>query len=269
MGGFNNIPDVVKNLLIINLLVFLAGIAIENVELLLALRHPKSPDFEPYQLVSHFFTHFGFWHILMNMFALVVFGSTLERRWGPKRFLLFYFACAMGASGLHLGYISYETAGVDKAITEFENEPTAENYSAFFQEYATLKNYKVSYQSDVNTIRKGLKNTGENSPWVEPALVTMKQFLNSKLSTPMAGASGAIFGLLMAFFLLFPNTELMLLFIPFPIKAKYLIGAYLVYNLYSAFTGAEDGVAYFAHLGGALIGFIIVKLWQRDRNSFY
>lgn len=227
---FSNMPNVVKNLLIINLLFFLATIVMERNGVFLiselGLFYPDSPNFKPYQLVTHFFMHGGIAHIFFNMFSLVMLGSHLERLWGPKRFLLFYFITALGAAFLHMlvqGIELYQLSG------------------SFFP----LKN-EVSVQS------------------IDAFRIMMID------SIPTVGASGAIYGLIMAFALLFPNTEFMLLFPPIPIKAKWLALLLGLYALYSGYQNAQgDSVAHFAHLGGMLFGFILIKIWQRDKTRFY
>lgn len=227
---FANMPPVVKNLVIINALFFLATIVMMNQDINLiaelGLYYIDSPKFRPYQLATHFFMHGGLFHIFFNMFALIVFGSHLERMWGPKRFLAFYFITALGAAVLHMsvqGYEIYQLTG-----------------SAFpgLQEgdYGTINDIKAFTQ----------------------------------MMIPTVGASGAVYGLIAAFAMLFPNTQLMLLFPPIPIKAKWLaigLAALAVYKGYADNPG--DSVAHFAHLGGMIFGFIIVKIWQRDKNNFY
>jgi membrane associated rhomboid family serine protease len=227
---FANMPNVVKNLLIINLLFFLATFIFEKqgVYLIaeLGLFYPDSPLFKPFQLVTHFFMHGGIGHIFFNMFSLVMLGSHLERLWGPKRFLLFYFVTALGAAFLHMlvqGIEIYQLCG------------------DFFP-------YSNAIAGD-------------------PAMIARIEEL---LLTPTVGASGAIYGLLMAFALLFPNTEFMLLIPPIPIKAKWMALLLGLYALYSGYVNsAHDSVAHFAHLGGMLFGFIMIKIWQRDKSNFY
>jgi membrane associated rhomboid family serine protease len=224
---FANMPNVVKNLLIINLLFFLATIVLEGREIILVgelgLFYPDSPFFKPYQLVTHFFMHGSLMHIFFNMFALVMMGSHLERVWGAKRFLLFYFVTALGAAFLHMLVQGIEMHQLTGSMFPFHNE-------------MAITGGKVT---DI-------------------------------LTTPVVGASGAIYGLIMAFALLFPNTEFMLLFPPIPIKAKWfalLLGGIALYSGYQQAPG--DSVAHFAHLGGMLFGFILIKVWQRDKSNFY
>lgn len=227
---FANMPNVVKNLLIINALFFLATMVMERqgVSLIfeLGLYYPDSPMFEPYQLVTHFFMHSGFTHIFFNMFALVIFGGHLERMWGPKRFLTFYFITALGAGILHMGVQGYEIHSL----------------------------------------------TGTFFPGIEigDMVTSNEQQAFYNMMIPTVGASGAVYGIVAAFAMLFPNTELMLLFPPIPIKAKWLALGLAGFALYQGYANNPgDSVAHFAHLGGMLFGFIMVKIWQRDKSEFY
>lgn len=228
---FRNLPGVVKNLLIINGLFFLATIVMagKDINLIgeLGLFYIDSPFFKPYQLATHFFMHGGMFHIFFNMFALVVFGSHLERMWGPKRFLTFYFITALGAALLHMGVMGFEI-----------------------------------YQL-----------TGTAFPGLEvgdPLLNSSMQDAADIMSVPTVGASGAIYGLIAAFAMLFPNTELMLLFPPIPIKAKWLALGLAAIAVVKGYQDADgDSVAHFAHLGGMIFGYIMVKIWQKDQTRFY
>ena len=233
---FNNIPPVVKNLLIINGLFFLATIVLEGQDIFLihelGIHYPDSPFFEPYQLATHFFMHSGFLHILLNMFGLIIMGSHLERYWGPKRFLIFYFVTALGAAILHMAVQGIEV-----------------------------------YQITGSWYPMNSGNTEEILSSLSPGEF---QKLGDILGAPAVGASGAIFGLILAFGMLFPNTQFMLLFPPIPIKAKWLAIGLGVFALVSGLADQEgDSVAHFAHLGGMLFGFIMIKIWQRDKNRFY
>ena len=189
---------------------------------ILAMHYPSSEYFRPFQIITHMFMHANFMHILFNMYGLYMFGSILERVWGPKRFLEFYLLTGLGAMLLHTGVQALQIYNLTGSIAPHE--------------------LLLSPDS--------------------PAIGIINQ--------SVIGASGAIFGILIAFAMLFPNTELYLMFIPIPIKAKYAVGGYVLVELYSGISNnPNDNVAHFAHLGGALIGFIIVKLWNRNRNSLY
>jgi len=233
-----NMSPAVKNILILNVIFFFAQWALPQFMPSLMLFPFGSENFEPWQLATHFFMHGGIGHLFFNMFALVIFGSNLERVWGPKRFLIYYIACAFGAALIHMLVNYLRIQGVEAQLSSAEiNQVYNEGFD--------------------------LLNTGYNYQGIGGEL-------NSLLNTPMLGASGAVFGLLAAFGYLFPNTELMLLFPPIPIKAKFFVIGYAALELYLGFSNnPTDNVAHFAHLGGALVGIIIVLIWQRNKNQFF
>lgn len=247
----NNIPTVTKNILILNVLFYLATITFLSNEVnliqLLGAHYLNTPLFEPYQIVTHFFMHStDIFHILFNMLMLVMFGSHLERIWGAKRFFIFYIASAVGAFTLYNGI------GVFQIIE--------------------LKNQLIAMGYDITALNQDLvAENYTNIMLLEPGSEVLLQQYASKIFTPMVGASGAIFGIMAAFAYLFPNTELMLLFPPIPIKAKYLIGAYFVFEVFNSFQDkAGDNVAHLAHVGGAIVGFILVFIWNKNnRTHFY
>ena len=225
---FSNIPPVVKNLLIINIIFFIATAIFESKGIslvkMLGVYYFDSPNFKIWQIISYMFMHGGFAHILFNMFALFTFGSSLEGIMGSKRFLNFYLITGLGALALQMLVQALEIYGITGGIT-----------------------------IDPSTYRS------ENTRAIET--------LSSIYYGPMVGASGAIFGLLIAFGMLFPNAELFIIFIPVPVKAKYIIPVYILLELFlgvAQFSG--DSVAHFAHLGGALFGFILVKVWHLNRS---
>jgi membrane associated rhomboid family serine protease len=237
-----NIPPVVKNLLIINILFFIATYVMQSkgIELgyYLGAFYFDSPFFKIWQPISYMFMHAGFTHILFNMFALYMFGSVLENRWGGKKFLQFYFITGLGALALQLLVQSVEVYGITGSFL---------NPGAITVDLA---------EDVVRTTLTGLSKAQFDT-------------LLSIYTTPMVGASGAIFGLLVAFGMLYPNVEMYIMFIPVPIKAKYIMPVYIVIELFlgvARFQG--DSVAHYAHLGGALLGFILVKLWK-DKNTYY
>jgi rhomboid-like protein len=229
---FSNIPTVVKNLLIINIIFFIATALFESKGILLVrmlgVYYPDSPNFKVWQIISYMFMHGGFTHILFNMFALFTFGSTVERVMGSKRFLNFYLITGLGALALQFLVQAIEIYGLTGSMT------------------IDILTYR---SADTNVIKT----------------------LSEIYYVPMVGASGAIFGLLIAFGMLFPNAELYIMFIPVPIKAKYIIPVYIILELFlgvAQFSG--DSIAHFAHLGGALFGFILVKMWNlKSPRNFY
>jgi len=241
-GAFGNMPTVVKNLLIINGLFFLATVALEaqgiRLSRILGAFYWDSSGFEPWQIVTHMFMHGGFTHILFNMFALWMFGTAIERVWGAQRFLIYYMVTGLGAYFLHYGVIAWEA---NKLIAELGPE--------------ALRMVK----------EEGLELWLQNKNYIDPQLAQLNRLYN----TPVVGASGAVFGILLAFGMMFPNTKLIMLFFPVPIKAKYFVIGYGLLELYSGLSGASDNVAHFAHLGGMIFGFILIKYWSSRHKSNY
>ena len=228
---FDSTPQVVRNLIFINIIFFVGGMVIGEDEAVrvFAGTYPGSPFFKPWQIVTHMFMHGGFTHIFFNMFALFMFGSQLERLWGPKRFLNYYLISGLGGFFLHELVVG----------------------GSLYQQFGTF------FPSRELLVPPGF------SPIDGVAL--LEHYYGR-----VVGASGAVFGLLLAFGMLFPNTELMLLFPPIPIKAKYFVFGYGAIELFLALSeGGGDNVAHFAHLGGMLFGYLLLKRWQRDRSSFY
>jgi len=240
--SFNTIPPVVKNLIIINALMLfityvmsMRGIDLTNI---LGLHYIESPEFKPYQLVTHMFMHGGFMHLLFNMFALWMFGRVLESVWGPKRFFIFYFVTGLGAAVFY-SFVNY---------LEF-------HYMAS----------KMSPETVQMVMTQGTEIFNQGKNFADPAAGK----LNLLLNVPTVGASGAVFGILLGFGMLFPNTQLMLLFPPIPIKAKYFVMGYGAIELFSGITNTGGNVAHFAHLGGMLFGFIMIKYWNKNTTHFY
>jgi membrane associated rhomboid family serine protease len=272
-NSFSSIPLVVKNLLIINGLFFLATMLFRgqlNLQDHLALHYFTSSLFQPYQFVTYMFMHADLVHIFFNMFGLFMFGNILETLWGPKRFLIFYMTTGIGAALVYLSYQTFEFNQLQAATHNFFNNASPEEYISFIKtHFKDLYDIPQNQTIFDNLVTDWMKNP-ENPAYATRALADINQLITIKENTPMVGASGAIFGILVAYGMLFPNTELMLMFIPIPIKAKYAVILYSVAELFfgvARFSG--DNIAHFAHLGGALFGFILVKYWQKNSNRFY
>lgn len=228
-------PTVVKNIIIINVLFYLGTLALPQIEPWLAGHYFESPEFRPWQIVTHMFMHSqqSFTHILFNMYGVYMFGSMLERYWGPKRFLTYYMICGIGAFFLHMGINFWEVSRLKAAISP-------ENLSSI-------------YEFGFDALMQG-KN------FTDPLMAK----LNLSMFSTVVGASGALFGILVAFGMMFPNTELMLLLPPIPIKAKYFVIGYGAIELFLALRNSPtDNVAHFAHIGGMIFGFILIKYWQK------
>jgi membrane associated rhomboid family serine protease len=231
--SFSQLPEIIKNLLIINGLLFFATITLDNFGIdlnkLLALYQFQSPNFRPHQLITHFFMHGDFTHLFFNMFAIWMFGKTLENIWGAKRFLTFYIITALGAAAIHIFVIQYQI-------------------------------FQLAESSEMLELaKKGLYNTSN--------INSLR--LTQLVSTPTVGASGALFGILLAFGMLFPNT-LLYIYFAIPIKVKYFVIIYGALELYAGISNnPADNVAHFAHLGGMLFGYLLLKYWQKNNTQFY
>ncbi len=243
-----NITPVVKQLLIINILFFIGSQLVPASYDLFALYYPESDKFKGWQLVTHMFMHAPFpniTHILFNMFALYSFGSALEHFWGGKKFLFFYVSCGLGAALLHTGV----------------------NYYYFQEGISTLTANGFVKADILQTLNEGKINTR----WQDlMSAIDFENFTSSYFGT-VVGASGAIYGLLVAFAFMVPNAELALMFIPVPIKAKYFVPGILAIDLFLGFKGqsifgaGSTGIAHFAHIGGALTGFIMMWYWKKNQ----
>lgn len=210
----SQIPTVTKNLVAINILMFIATLVNENFMVAnFAMFYPASPFFKPWQILTHMFMHGGFWHIFFNMYSLLMFGSILERSLGPKKFLIFYFVTGLGAVALHTG-VEWMQARV----------------------------------------------------FIANAAVDAYQQL---LITPTLGASGAIYGVLIGFAMLYPQARLMLIFPPIPVKAKWLVIIFVAIELFLGINGFQEGVAHFAHLGGMLFGWLLIRWWRKQGKLYY
>ncbi len=236
---FSNITPVVKNLLIINVILAIATFVLRSrVDLgdLFGAYYFNSPHFRVWQLFTYMFMHAPLekmpMHLLFNMLTLFMFGPILEHTLGPKRFLNLYFICGFGAIILQTLVQAIEVHSIAGSFTISDVSPAS-----------------LSSQFDLASAEK----------------------LYAIYNAPTVGASGAIFGLLVAFGMLYPNMELLILFIPVPVKAKYAIIGYILIELFSGVSPSSgDNVAHFAHIGGALVGFIVIKIWRLQRpNNFF
>lgn len=219
-GGFlSNIPTAVKNIIIINIMIMImTSLNEEFMVEKFALFYPTSPFFHWWQPVTHMFMHGGFWHLFFNMYTLYIFGSVLERVWGPKKFLAFYFVTGLGAAAIHTGVEWFQMQG-------------------------------------------WLAQAAEGS---HSALMS----IHSLKMTPTVGASGAIYGVLMGYAMLYPDSILTLIFPPISLKAKWFVLIFAAIELLTGVTGTGGGIAHFAHLGGLIFGYILIRVWKK-RGCLY
>ena len=267
-GGFNMLPDVVKNLLIINGLFFLATMVLESsfgIDLTgkLALYYFDSDKFKPYQFVSHLFMHGSFWHLFSNMFALWMFGNALENVWGPKKFLTFYLVTGLGAAALHSAITAYEVFNLSAACSAYANNPSIEAFHEFIKTHlpAYLKSSYMNFLDE-------WMNTPTSGEYARESVKAVQKIMELKQDVPTVGASGAVFGVLLGYGMLFPNTVIYLNFL-FPVKAKYFVLFYGLFELYAGVQSFEgDNIAHFAHLGGMIFGFFLIRYWRTQKTNF-
>lgn len=215
----SNVPVAVKNLIIINALIMVMTALNEQFMYAnFALFYPTSPFFHWWQPVTHMFMHGGFWHLFFNMYTLFIFGSALERIWGPKKFLIFYFVTGLGAAFIHTGV-----------------------------EWLQMQHW--------------MTQAAEGSMAAQTSIHALKM-------TPTVGASGAIYGILMGYAMLYPDAVLTLLFPPVSMKAKWFVLVFAAIELFTGITGVGGGIAHFAHLGGLIFGFLLIWYWKRKRMLY-
>ncbi len=274
-SGFKLLPEVVKNLLIINGIFYLATYVLETsfgVDLvrLLGLHYFESEYFEPYQFVTHLFMHGGLGHIILNMFALWMFGNVLENVWGGKRFLIYYLVTGLGAAIIHTLVIAWNMHGIQNEAMAVINSASPEAFALFIKDNIPVELLSTDYRLPLVALRDNWLSDPGNAGYAQQASAMMNEYIQFKMNIPTVGASGAVFGVLLAFGMLFPNTVIYLYF-AIPIKAKYFVILYGAIELYSGLqANPTDNVAHFAHLGGMLFGYFLIKYWnKRNRNSFY
>lgn len=277
--GFKVLPTIVKNILIINGLMFLATIAMKNsfdIDLseYLGLKYFGASEFKPYQIVTYMFMHGNLSHLFFNMFALWMFGSVIENYWGAKRFLIFYFITGIGAAIVHYSVFYFQLAPSISFMDTFLSAPSLENLNTLISNHQFIIQSDNSefmamyhdFEQNYNLMRSGQMSA--HSMQVSVQFIDM--YREAYLNMPsVVGASGAVYGLLLAFGMLFPNSLIYIYFL-FPIKAKWMVIGYGALEIYSGVTGSSDGIAHFAHLGGMLFGLFLILYWKRkDKNKMY
>ena len=275
--GFR-ISPAVRYLLIVNVSVFFLGPALfgggvagyERFIELFGLKFPTAAGFMPWQVVTHMFLHAGIGHLFHNMLPLLFLAPLLEQVMDTKRFLVFYLVCGMGAALLFTGVNAVEFYQMKADQAQFERSPTPSNFKTFVLDHPLPSTDPRNPQNRgrVKELLSFADDKFAREPNNPAHIAQARGFINTTISlyenVEMVGASGAVFAILMAFFLLFPELELMLLFIPIPIKAKYLIGAYFLYEVYVTSQDAvDDNVAHFAHIGGALFGALLIWYYRK------
>ena len=265
---FGRITPIVRNLLIANIgIYFISSFLNLNINEFLSLRNLHSSQFLPFQFITYMFLHGSTWHLISNMFGLFIFGPLLEQFWGPKRFLIFYMVTGIGAGVLYSGINYWETNQFARVVDKYDQQPSPAEFKYILEKKA---NIDIRRFPEINSFIYDYDDNPQSESYINESRQFLRQVLYQKSNSQMVGASGAIFGILLAFGMLFPNTTLMLLFPPIPIKAKYFVAIYGFIELFAGIQRASgDNVAHFAHLSGMLVAFILLKYWQSDRKKFF
>ncbi len=259
----------IKILLVLNVIVyflssFSGGMMQEYLYHTFSLHLPQSPYWKPWQYITHMFLHADISHLFFNMFAVFMFGRILENIWGTKRFFIYYFICGIGAGLLNSAIGWFELNGLMEQFSTFNANPSPTLFAD------VVKEQIAHPHKDVWNFIDEWINTSNPAAFVEQGKLLFQRIIDLKINTPMIGASGAVFGILLAFGMLFPNTALYLMFIPIPIKAKYFVIGYGLIEIYLGLqNNPGDNIAHFAHLGGMLFGFLLLRFWNRNRRLFY
>ena len=241
---FNNIPPITRNIIIINIVVFILTYVLQT-DLMyryLAAFYPFSPFFHSWQIITHMFMHGSFMHILFNLMTLYSFGPVLEQVLGDKKYVLLYFVSGLGAFFLFNLWNFVEVEQIKSSLQ-----------SLGFDLAGYMDGERVSFKGNSEAVLE------------QQGLVSK---LQSIISVPMVGASGAIFGVIAAFATLYPDAKIMLMFIPVPVKVKYLMPVVITVSIYLGVTGNAGGIAHLAHVGGALVGYILAKIWKKHLYRF-
>lgn len=240
---FNSLPPLTRNIIIINIVVFIVSFFMPQLNDLLSAYYPFSPNFKSWQIITHMFMHGSIMHILFNMFTLYSFGPILEQRLGDKKYLILYFLSGLGAFFLF-------------------------NLWNFFEIQQLTADLMTNSNVDINKIYESadLSRYGINP---EPYMNNEDEFkLYMGLISRMVGASGAIFGIIAAFATLYPEARIAIMFIPIPVKVKYVLPVVIIGSIYLGVSGTGGGIAHLAHVGGAIVGFILAKIWKKHLYRF-
>lgn len=274
---FSILPPVVKNIIIINVIFFFATFTLKNIKgidlsNILGMHMPIATEFKPYQLFTYMFMHGDIGHIFFNLLAIWMFGSTLENFWGPKKFIIYYLVTGLGAALIHYCVVYYQLLPTLNAINELMQKPSNEAVQAFFSspdfkmQSIEMQNHLQAFLSDYHQYQTNTalySEIGSTHKIIDYLQLYKEDLLNAPT---ILGASGALYGILLAYGYMFPDNMVFIYF--FPIKAKYLVMLYIGMELYTGIkANMNDNVAHFAHLGGMLVGFILLKVWREKSNT--
>ncbi|MDR1345220.1 MAG: rhomboid family intramembrane serine protease [Bacteroidales bacterium] len=264
-ASFSILPTMVKNLLIINGLFFISKIlfSFKNIDLdaLLGLHYFAASDFKPWQVITYMFMHNDFGHLFFNMFALWMFGAMVENVWGARRFLIYYLITGIGAAFIHYLIIFFQISPELALMTQFLDAPSLDTY-AYMMQHCNDAILQEAFNHNWLLLQQ--------SPDQIDAIVNATQSIQTSYLNEfnIIGASGSVFGILLAFGMMFPNVPIYIYFL-FPIKAKWLVIIYGALELFYGTTGTSDGVAHFAHLGGMVFGIILILIWRNHKFDHY
>ena len=257
-----NLTPAAKNILIINGIIFF--LTTQDLIEFLGMRYILSDNFKPFQIITYMGVHANFAHLFSNMFAVLVFAPILEKVWGSKKFFIFYLITGIGAGILYCAVNFYETYEYEKETENYIENPSPEKFRKL-----VLDNVPEYYNQLYDFIIDYSENP-RNPNYIQESKESASKLFGFKSDIPMVGASGAVFGILLAFAMLFPNMQLVLLFPPIPVKAKYLVLVYGIYELWSELNRMPgDNVAHLAHLSGMLIAYIILRYWKKKYGTYY
>ncbi|UYQ92942.1 rhomboid family intramembrane serine protease [Chitinophaga horti] len=263
-GNFSILPVVIKNLMIINALIYFATITMPKeiqvwIDHMFALHYVGSDLFKPHQIVTHIFMHGSFGHLFNNMFSLWIFGSILENYVGPKRFLTFYMACGIGAALCYMGVVAWENHQLTIMANQFLNNPTYENLLDLERKF----NLGYITNKGIDGLLAALHANPNNVTAIDTGRFFVTDAVAAYRNIPMVGASGAVYGILFGAAYLFPNMLLYIYFL-FPVKLKYAAAFMIIMEVVMAVqNNPGDNVAHFAHLGGVLFSFLLLRAWTR------
>lgn len=267
--GFRMLPTGVKHLLIVNVLFYLAAMVFRssmNIDLdnYLALYYIGSDMFRPWQYLTYMFMHGSFEHIFFNMFALWMFGYILENLWGTRRFLVFYILCGIGAGLFHTAVTGLISLPVLNAINAYAADPSPDALMQIYNDHF----HNIINPQWIAQVTSAWRNGAPGDFGYETTNALMQIYNERVIGIPTVGASGAIYGILLAFGMMFPEERIYLYFLV-PIKAKWFVIGYAAVELVTGVLGTNDGIAHFAHLGGMLVGLILILLWRKKERDKY
>ena len=264
---FSQLPPITKNIILINVIMFGATLYFDyftNYDFTwnMGLHFYLSDDFKPYQLITHMFMHGSLMHIFFNMFAIFMFGPALEHRLGPQKYFTFYLLTGFGAVFLHFASLYWEQYDLIMAVKNIRKTYDVEALVSLWNQYGS----NVGNPTLRNQIFVELQEVVQHPNHLMASDITRisSYFIDGSLSI-VVGASGALFGILAGFAMLYPNQRLLFMFIPYPIKAKYFVLVYALIELYLGFSSdVNDNIAHFAHLGGAIFGALVIMIWKKQ-----